>query len=254
MMWIVDLRRDRRAAKRGTEKWVSIATAARRTADGRAAVLLGTEGTDKEAEEKPAGSAEKPAGEIHLFMLSRATVATDTGTGRRRLHRFEAATDVRFEADQRSMADLLLRLRCACQALPPPGKRDTLIRLERSTEVAGLHLASGAVAALDFDPLSVLPQLRGLGLYPWEVMPIEALDEGGCHGPAIDGIRLIVRLDRPWHPLRSNGFLAGVFVDSTYRDYRRQPPLGKVLKAYFTHGDQRPPLAVLARTRDQDTK
>lgn len=242
-MWIVDLRRDRRAAKRSTQRWVSIATAARQTAAGRAAVMLGDA-----ASEPAASTAEaRPPQPTHLFMLSRATLISEGSSGRRRLHHFDAAGDVSLEPDQRPMAELLLRLGCACQALPPPGKRDTLVRLQRPTDVAGLHLESGAAAALDFDPLAVLPQLRGLGLYPWEVLPIEKLGEDGCHGSALDDIRLVLRLDRPWQPLRSSGFLAGVFVDTTYRDYRRQPPSGQVLRAYFTHGDRRPPRAVLAR-------
>ncbi|MEO1083077.1 MAG: hypothetical protein AAFY88_02430, partial [Acidobacteriota bacterium] len=113
---------------------------------------------------------------IHLFMLSRAAVATETTGGRRRLHHFEPATDVHIDADQRPLADLLLRLGCATRALPPPGKRDTLVRFEQPTDVAGLRLATGAVAALDFDPMAVLPQLRSLDLYPWKVLPIDKLD------------------------------------------------------------------------------
>ena len=193
------------------------------------------------------GTDAKAAQPMHLFMLSRATLVSENKNGRRRLHHFGAATDARFEPDQRPMADLLLRLGCACRSLPPPVGRDTLVRLEQPADIAGLHMEAGAVAALDFDPLAVLPQLRGMGLYPWEVLPIEKLDGDGCHGSAIDDIRLVLRLDSPWQPWRSPGFLAGVFVDSTYRDYRRQPPVGQVLRAYFTHGDQRPPRAVLAK-------
>ncbi|MEM1179226.1 MAG: hypothetical protein AAGM22_12830 [Acidobacteriota bacterium] len=182
----------------------------------------------------------------HLFMLSRAAIATESSGGRRRLHHFEAATDVHLEAEHKPLADLLLRLGSATRALPPPGPRDTLVQLDEPTEVAGLRLAAGAVAALDFDPMAVLPQLRGLNLYPWRVLPIDKLDAGGCHGEALEAIRLVFKLDRPWQPLRSPGFLAGVTVDATYRDYRRQPPAGQVVRAYFTHGDRRPPRAVLA--------
>lgn len=272
-MWIVDLRRDRRAVKRGTRRWVSTAAAARQMADGRVAVLLEDSTSSDETDAAkplapPTGLTSalidplhtlkdtlshvttpdaKAAQPLHLFILSRSTLVSEQKNGRRRLHHFGAATDASFEADQKPMAELLLRLGCASRALPPPRLRDTLVRFEQSTDVAGLQMEAGAVAALDFDPLSVLPQFRGLGLYPWEVLPIERLDGDGCHGSAIDEIRLVLRLDRPWQPWRSPGFLAGVFVDSTYRDYRRQPPAGKVLRAYFTHGDKRPPRAVLAK-------
>ncbi|MEO1365990.1 MAG: hypothetical protein AAFX50_02350, partial [Acidobacteriota bacterium] len=75
---------------------------------------------------------------------------------------------------------------------------------------------------------------------------IEKLGGGGCHGEALEAIRLVFHLDRPWQPFRSPGFLSDVFVDATYRDYRRQPPSARVIRAYFTHGDRRPPRAVLA--------
>ncbi|MEM6794314.1 MAG: hypothetical protein AAF725_10045 [Acidobacteriota bacterium] len=245
------------------------ATAARLMAEGRAAVLVDSVGCAL-PEKQPVSPAETPADsrepalgpqadsnsqdpgahpaasqEIHLFTLSRAILAAQTASGRRRLHRFEAQSDVCLAGDLRPMAELLLRLGCASRSLPPPKGRDTLVLFRERSDVAGVRVTPGSIAAIDFDPLSVLPELRGLHLYPWDVMPIDQLGTAGCQGEALEFVRVVLELEHSWHPLRTSGFLGGVFVDATYRDYRRQMPAGRVIRAYATHGDMRPPHAVL---------
>ena len=105
---------------------------------------------------------------------------------------------------------------------------------------------TGSAAAVDFDPSSVLPELRGLGLFPWEVLAIEDQGPRRVRGPEIEQIRLVVLLEEPWQPVAAGAFLAGTRVDLSYADYRRQRPLGQVERAYQS-AESGPPFGVLGR-------
>ncbi|MCG8459301.1 MAG: hypothetical protein MI919_23745, partial [Holophagales bacterium] len=194
------------------------------------------------------------AGHFYVFRRALLSLESEQPGGRRRLRVFEADSELTLGEEEGPVARALLELGCACRALPRPSRRDVLVRLVRPTSVAGAEMQAGQVAAVDFDPGSVLPELRGLGLFPWEVMEIEPDPEepraAGAGtlppwcGPALDTVRLVVRLEESWlHPV-AGSFLAGLHVDMAYGDYRLHPPRGFVSRAYPPGERSRPPFAV----------
>ncbi len=239
-MQIVTLRRDGRGIIRDSERNVDLHEARLGMAQGASAVVVHE---PQEVEGLPQRITSSS------FYVSRpAILAVAHTTGRRRLHRFAHDSDVSLEGDRSWLAQTLLDLGCIEPALPPPGKRFTLVRFTDGTHVAGWPVTAGCVAAIDFDPMAVLPELRGLGLFPWEVMAIDDLGDDGCHGEALETVRLTLLLDQPWYPARApSPFLAGLQVETSYRDYRRQLPSAQVLSARRCHTDP-PPRAVLGRS------
>lgn len=264
-MRVVMLSKGRRpgAYRQGRERDLARPLALRFMAEGKAAVVVPAGSAAASPEEAPVSLASalidarpldlrsvgpgKAAGG-HVFIHRRALLSLEPELpgGRRRLRVFEADSEWTLADEDAFLVDFLLELGCACRALPRPGPRDTLVRMIREVDVAGVVMGAGQVAALDFDPLSVLPELRGLGLFPWEVLEIEA-DESDAvpRGAELDRVRLVVRLDDPWLHPGAGSFLSGVHVDMSYGDYRLHPPVGEVRRAYAVRGRSHPPFAVL---------
>lgn len=238
-MRVVMLSKGRRpgAYRQGRERDLERRVALRLMAEGRAALVV------------PAllsSTAEIAGGHVYIYRRALLSIEPDLPGGRRRLRVFEADSEWTLAAEEAPLIGLLLDLGCACRALPRPRPRDTLVQMSQVVEVAGVSMAAGQVAALEFDPLSVLPELRDLGLYPWEVVRINT-DEADSmpQGTELDRVRLVVHLEAPWMHPGAGSFLAGVHVDMSYGDYRLHPPLGEVRRAYAVRGRVRPPFGVL---------
>ncbi|MEM9596832.1 MAG: hypothetical protein AAGD06_21360 [Acidobacteriota bacterium] len=233
------------ALRRGKRREVDLATALDLMSRERGAVVVRAAPDDADDAQTPSAAEPPPA--WHLFFDRAAVLDVESPSSRSRLRRFEAGTEQGFEGDDLPLAHTLVKLGCAVRALPPPGPRHSLVQLTRDTVVDGVPLAPGSVAAVDFDPDSVLPELRGLGLFPWEVVEIEDQGPRPCVGDALDRVRLVVHLDGPWRPPEADPFLAGMRVDMAFRDYRRTLPGGCVERVHQSWIEDPRPRAVLGR-------
>lgn len=226
------------AYRQGRERDLDREIALRFMAEGRAAVVVPAPFDPG----PPNGSSGR---HVYLYRRAALSLEPELAGGRRRLRVFEPDSEWTFTDDEASLADELVALGCACRALPQPAKKDTLVCLSRDLEVAGTPMLAGQVAAVEFDPHSVLPELRGLGLFPWEVVTIESNDGLPVpRGPEMDRIRLVVHLDAPWLHPTAGSFLVGVHVDMSYGDYRLHPPVGRLERAYVASGRLRAPFGV----------